>query len=445
MNFCEFYLFSDIIKHIRINLGGSILDKNSLQKNLKAAEDLILFKDLRSNQVISNFKKYLKGNKSAKSKISEIIYNFLELSIEQGLSGDLWHNYLKNQITASKNIFTLKAEKNLISKQSSLYQVALADIKILNSLFAINFTDLLKALDMDGLRYLEDFNISDLDLNRYNQEIYADIFKSDSTEHNLEALISFYKNYGSGILNKSKAFYWQQNNLKIVNNPDPITFNDLISYQKEKNKLIKNTESFLKGFHAHNVLLYGDSGTGKSSSVKALLNKYYRSGLRLIEINSSQIKELPDILDYLNDRGLYYIIFMDDLSFEEFETDYKYLKAVMEGGIESKPANVLFYATSNRRHLVREKWQDRESEVHENDILNEKLSLAERFGLTLMFNNPSKSEYLKIVKELAVQEGLEIEAEILQKKALEWSKWNNGRSGRSARQFINQLLKEKNQ
>ncbi|MFW5987840.1 MAG: ATP-binding protein [bacterium] len=421
------------------------MDKNSLQKNLKAAEELILFKDLRNNQVLSNLKKYLKGNKSTKSKISEIIYRFLELSIEQGLSGDLWHNYLKKQITASKNIFTLKAEKNLINKQSSLYQVALADIEILNSLFAINFTDLLKALDMDGLRYLKDFNISGLDLNRYNQEIYADIFKSDSAEHNLEALISFYKNYGSGILNKSKAFYWQQNNLKIVNNPDPITFNDLISYQKEKNKLIKNTESFLKGFHAHNVLLYGDSGTGKSSSVKALLNKYYRAGLRLIEINSSQIKELSDILDYLNDRGLYYIIFMDDLSFEEFETDYKYLKAVMEGGIESKPANVLFYATSNRRHLVREKWQDRESEVHENDILNEKLSLAERFGLTLMFNNPSKSEYLKIVKELAVQEGLEIEAEILQKKALEWSKWNNGRSGRSARQFINQLLKEKNQ
>lgn len=421
------------------------MDKNSLQKNLEAAEKLILFKDLRNNPVISNLKKYLKGNSSAKSKISEIIYSFLELSIEQGLSGDLWHNYLKKQITASKNIFTLKAEKNLINKQSSLYQVALSDIKILNSLFAIDFTDLLKALDMEGLRYLEEFNISDSDLDQYNQEIYTGIFKSDSAENNLEALISFYKNYGSGILNKSKAFYWQQNNLKLVNNPDPITFNELIGYQKEKKKLIENTESFLKGFHAHNVLLYGDSGTGKSSSVKALLNKYYRAGLRLIEINSSQIKELPDILDYLNDRGLYYIIFMDDLSFEEFETDYKYLKAVMEGGIESKPANVLFYATSNRRHLVREKWQDRESEVHENDILNEKLSLAERFGLTLMFNNPSKSEYLKIVKELAAKEGLDIEAEILKKKALEWSKWNNGRSGRSARQFINQLLKEKNE
>jgi predicted AAA+ superfamily ATPase len=133
---------------------------------------------------------------------------------------------------------------------------------------------------------------------------------------------------------------------------------------------------------------------------------------------------------------------MDDLSFEEFETDYKYLKAVMEGGIESKPENVLFYATSNRRHLVREKWQDRESEVHKNDILNEKLSLSERFGLTLMYNNPSQAEYLTIVEELAAQAGLKLKKESLSRKALQWSKWNNGRSGRSARQFINQLLKE---
>ena len=134
---------------------------------------------------------------------------------------------------------------------------------------------------------------------------------------------------------------------------------------------------------------------------------------------------------------------MDDLSFEEFETDYKYLKAVMEGGIESRPDNVLFYATSNRRHLVREKWQDRESEVHENDIINEKLSLSERFGLTIMFNNPSQSEYLTIVKELAEQENIDLTENKLKERALKWSKWNNGRSGRSARQFINQLLKEK--
>ena len=422
--------------------GGNNLNKNNYKSSLKAAEKLILFKKIRSDRLILKLKNHLEGSKYSKSELSEIIYQFLELSIEQGITGDLWQNYLKKLIIDSKNIFTIKAEKDLVNRQSSLYQTALHDIKILNSLFELKFSDLLESLDINNLAYLREFKISGSELNQYNQEIYSGIFNYDSAKKNLEELITFYKNYGSGILNKSRAFYWQHNNLKIVNNPDPITFSDLFSYQREKNKLIENTESFLKGYRAHNVLLYGDSGTGKSSSVKALLNKYYQSGLRLIEINSSQIKELPAILSYLNNRGLNYIIFMDDLSFEEFETDYKYLKAIMEGGIESKPANVLFYATSNRRHLVREKWQDRESEVHENDILNEKLSLSERFGLTLMFNNPSQQEYLKIVKELAAKEGLELEKKTLQQKALEWSRWNNGRSGRSARQFINQLLKE---
>jgi len=278
----------------------------------------------------------------------------------------------------------------------------------------------------------------------YNLKNLQQLFRANSPEKNLDSLIKFYQNYGAGILNQSRAFFWHRNTLKAVNNPDPITFDQLIAYQKEKKKLIENTESFLKGYQAHNVLLYGDSGTGKSSSVKAVLNKYYQQGLRLIEINSSQIKKLPEILEYLNQRGLNFIIFMDDLSFEEFETDYKYLKAVMEGGIESKPGNVLFYATSNRRHLVREKWQDRESEVHENDILNEKLSLSERFGLTLMYNNPTQAEYLTIINELAAQAGLNITKENLRRKALQWSKWNNGYSGRSAKQFVNQLLKEKN-
>lgn len=244
-------------------------------------------------------------------------------------------------------------------------------------------------------------------------------------------------------MNQSSAFYWQNSALKVVKNPDKITFEQIIAYQKQKDELINNTKSFINGSKAHNVLLYGDSGTGKSSSVKALLNEFQDQGLRLIEITTSQIKELSEIMEYLSQRGLYFIIFMDDLSFEEFETEYKSLKAIMEGGIESKPDNVLFYATSNRRHLVREKWQDRKSEVHKNDILNEKLSLAERFGLTLMYNNPDQEKYLKIVREIAAQENIDIDNSVLENKALKWSKWHNGRSGRSARQFIDQLLKLK--
>jgi len=416
---------------------------NNIRSALQDSEKIILFKKIKEDKLISKLKKYYFENENSSLNLSGIIYELIELSIKEGLSGDLWHNYLKIKLAAAENIFTLKAEKNLINKKSSLYQIALNDVKIINMLFSYSFQDIIQPLNHNGLKNLKDFKITESELNAYNSKRYHKLFNDSNAQTNLDNLIKFYQNHGAGILNQSRAFYWQQNNLKTVNNPDSISFNQLISYQKEKNKLIENTESFLDGYQAHNVLLYGDSGTGKSSSVKALLNKYYKEGLRLVEINSSQIKELPAILDYLNRRGLYFIIFMDDLSFEEFETEYKYLKAVMEGGVESKPANVLFYATSNRRHLVREKWQDRESEVHENDILNEKLSLSERFGLTLMFNNPSQTEYLKIVKELAISEGLEIKEAKLKSKALQWSKWNNGRSGRSARQFINQILKEK--
>lgn len=420
------------------------MSKNNLENALKESEKIILFKNIKEDELIFKLKSYFSAKNNSTSDLSGLIYKLIELSIKEGLSGDLWHTYLKMKLIAAENVFTLRTEKNLINNKNSLYQIALNDIEIINNLFSYSFQDIIQHLGQSSLENLKSFKITDSKLNTYNLKKYQKLFNFDSPEKNLDNLIKFYQNYGAGILNQSRAFYWHNNNLKLVKNPDPITFNQLISYQKEKKKLIENTESFLNGHHAHNVLLYGDSGTGKSSSVKALLNKYYQQGLRLIEINSSQIKELPAIMEYLNQRGLYFIIFMDDLSFEEFETDYKYLKAVMEGGIESKPENVLFYATSNRRHLVREKWQDRESEVHENDILNEKLSLSERFGLTLMYNNPSQAEYLTIVNELAAQAGLKINKENLKRKALQWSKWNNGRSGRSAKQFINQLLKEEN-
>jgi predicted AAA+ superfamily ATPase len=418
---------------------------NNLSRALKESEKLIFYKNIREDSLILNLKKYFSEKNNYLTNLSDLIYQLIELSIQEKLPGDLWHNYLKLKLITAENIFTLRAEKNLIDCKNSLYQIALNDIEIIKNLFSFSFQDIIEQFGQKSFENLSNFKVKDSKIHTFNLSEFKKLFEYNQNTKNLDQLIEFYQNYGTGILNQSRAFYWQQNNLKLVKNPDSITFAQLISYQKEKKKLIENTESFLKGYQAHNVLLYGDSGTGKSSSVKALLNKYYSQGLRLIEINSSQIKELPAILEYLNQRGLYFIIFMDDLSFEEFETDYKYLKAVMEGGIESKPENVLFYATSNRRHLVREKWQDRESEVHENDILNEKLSLSERFGLTLMYNNPSQAEYLTIVKELASQAGLQITKESLKRKALQWSKWNNGRSGRSAKQFIDQLLKDQNQ
>ncbi len=435
----------------------NVIDKNYILKVFSSLNSLIIYRDLNKDEIIFDLKNIILNKddldkSSLKKKFIDITARLIKFSEKKGLNDDIWHNYIKGIIINDLNSFSEQAEKGEINRDSSLYNITLKDIELLAGLFNISFLDLLDFFKMNHYSFLYPYKANKEKQN--NLEIYKDLFSSIEnikdkvfildTHKIINSLSEFYKKNGASLLNKSSAFYWKNSSLKIVKNPDKITFNEIIAYQKQKDKLISNTESFLKGKKAHNVLLYGDSGTGKSSSVKALLNKYKNQGLRLIEINSEQIKELPQILEYLSQRGLYFIIFMDDLSFEEFETEYKYLKAVMEGGIELKPDNVLFYATSNRRHLVREKWQDRESEVHKNDILNEKLSLSERFGLTLMYNTPAQEEYLKIVREISEQENIKIDRNKLEEKALEWSKWNNGRSGRSARQFIDELLKNRN-
>jgi len=419
-------------------------NQDKLSQAFSKLDSLILYKSINKNWIIRELKRSLepckeKKESTASDKSSQLTAELMELSENYGLQGDIWQNYLFSLLIDDLNLFSLAAEKENIKKNSSLYKAAENDAEILSQLFKISFAEIRGSLGADKLNYLDNYLPSQT-AQKKNNAFKKGISRSGAEL--LRNLKDYYKNYGAGQLNKSSAFYWNNSVLKGINNPDLIQFENIVGYQKQKDKLIKNTESFLKGKKAHNVLLYGDSGTGKSSSVKALLNKYNQAGLRLIEIHSEQIKELPEILDFLSARGLFFIIFMDDLSFEEFETEYKYLKAIMEGGIELKPENVLFYATSNRRHIVREKWQDRESEVHKNDILNEKLSLAERFGLTLMYNTPSQQEYLNIVNNIAEQEKMNIKKEILNEKAIEWSQWNNGRSGRSARQFIDQLLKE---
>lgn len=433
------------------------IDSNYVLKVFSSLDNLIIYRNLNKDKIIFDLKNIIlnKNNldkSNLKKKFTEITARLIEFTEKRGLNDDIWHNYIKGIIINDLNSFSKQAEKGEINSNSSLYNITLKDIELLTGLFNISFLNLLDFFNMNHYAFL--FPYQPNKESQSNLKIYKNLFSSiknikakdfTADPHKIiSSLSKFYKQNGAALLNKSSAFYWNNSSLKIVKNPDKITFKEIIAYQKQKEKLIANTESFLNGKKAHNVLLYGDSGTGKSSSVKALLNKYQKQGLRLIEINSDQIKELPQILEYLSQRGLYFIIFMDDLSFEEFETEYKYLKAVMEGGIEVKPDNVLFYATSNRRHLVREKWQDRESEVHKEDILNEKLSLAERFGLTLMYNTPAQEEYLKIVREIAAQENIKMDKNKLEEKALKWSKWNNGRSGRSARQFIDELLKSRN-
>lgn len=219
---------------------------------------------------------------------------------------------------------------------------------------------------------------------------------------------------------------------------------DIIGYEAQKKKLVENTEAFLNGKAANNVLLFGDAGTGKSTSIKAVLNMYYSQGLRMIEVFKHEFKDLSRIIAEIKNRNYKFIIYMDDLSFEEFEIEYKYLKAVIEGGLEAKPENVLVYATSNRRHLIRETWSDRsdmsQDELHRSDTMQEKLSLAARFGVSIGFYKPSQQEFFNIVKGLAAKHPeINLSYEQLCAEANKWELSHGGISGRTAQQFINYL------
>ena len=257
----------------------------------------------------------------------------------------------------------------------------------------------------------------------------------------------FYKEFGVGKFGLHKAFRVEhtEEGAEIV----PITkiahvhLDDLVGYEIPKKKLIENTEAFVNGRKANNCLLFGDAGTGKSSSIKAILNQYYDQGLRMIEVYKHQFQDLNDIISQIKNRNYKFIIYMDDLSFEEFEIEYKYLKAVIEGGLEKKPENVLIYATSNRRHLVRETFKDkadRDEELHTNDTVQEKLSLVARFGVTIYFGRPEKKEFQVIVKELAKKNGIDMPEDALLLEANKWEISHGGRSGRCAQQFIDYLL-----
>jgi hypothetical protein len=284
---------------------------------------------------------------------------------------------------------------------------------------------------------------------RRYEDLRNSIIASSRWGDRLEELIAFHRRYGAGILARYRAFYWDHaaGCLRGIADPDPVTLADLIGYETERADVIENTLQFLDGWPANNVLLYGDRGTGKSSTVKALLNEYHERGLRLVEVPKTQLFDFPDIIRNLKERGKKFILFVDDLSFEDSESSYTALKAVLEGGLESRPGNVLIYATSNRRHLIRERFGDRdglqstsdEDEVHARDTVQEKLSLADRFGITVIFPTPDQGRYLEIAEGIAVRRGLLIDREQLQRSALNWERWHNGRSPRSARQFVDWL------
>lgn len=423
-----------------------------IQLKYSGLRRVVIYRNLLSDHLfkkicdlVRSLDKFADSNFTVESYF-QICHELIERAEKENFEGDILKAYILYLITTDENSFSMACEKEgYNSINSGLFQAAARDIELIKEILLFGLADIGKLIGVNELNFVSNYSAK----KNYGEDYFykkISVLKKSFTENKPEKtvklLADFYHRAGCGKLCRYSSFRWRENKgLVEIKNVDPVSFDDLIGYDEQKEELIKNTDVFIDGCKANNVLLYGDSGTGKSSSVKALLNKYKNRGLRLIEITQEQTKFIPEILEVLQNRGLHFIIFMDDLSFEDFETDYKYLKAVMEGGIEAKPDNVVFYATSNRRHLIKEKWEEREdsSEVHQSDALQEKLSLSERFGITITYLTPDQEQYLKIVKKLANKSGIDISDRQLKKKALQWEKWYHGRSGRTARQFVDYL------
>lgn len=426
-------------------------------------DELMLYKHMEHEDVLMDMT-FLMNNclneyynkEDLRALLFECVNQILELAGSHGFEGNLWHNYLTFLLANDENAYSTECE--VVGEiEGSINKVALHDFAIFRELFAYDFHILEEALDVDCLSILEDYQNVRGHGKVFNKrirdricELSKKLGKSESAEDFKAIVTQFYKEFGVGKLGLHKAFRIEhtEDGAEIV----PITkishvhLEDLVGYEIPKQKLVENTEAFVEGRRANNCLLFGDAGTGKSTSIKAILNQYYDQGLRMIEVYKHQFQDLNDVIAQIKNRNYKFIIYMDDLSFEEFEIEYKYLKAVIEGGLEKKPDNILIYATSNRRHLIRETFKDktdRDEELHTNDTVQEKLSLVARFGVTIYFGKPEKKEFQQIVRVLAEKNGIEMPEEQLLLEANKWELSHGGLSGRTAQQFIDYLLGKK--
>jgi predicted AAA+ superfamily ATPase len=384
------------------------------------------------------------------------VKRLLEVATDYGFDKNLWHNYLAFLLITNENPFSITCEK-VGANDGSVNYFAQNDFAAYKELFDYDFSDIERELDVDCFSRLSDYKAIGKKELMYNknvsekvQALSLELEAAKSGQDIFVSVTNFYKRYGVGMFGLNKAFRLKESDssdveIQPINNMDKVMLDDLIGYEIQKKKLVDNTKAFVEGKKANNVLLFGDSGTGKSTSIKAIVNEFYEDGLRMIEIYKHQFKHLSNVIAQIKNRNYKFIIYMDDLSFEEFEIEYKFLKAVIEGGVETRPDNILIYATSNRRHLIRETWNDRNDmehseDMHRSDTIEEKLSLANRFGVTINYSKPSQKEYFHIVEELAKKSGLDIPTDELKAEANKWELSHGGISGRTAQQFINYLI-----
>lgn len=383
------------------------------------------------------------------------IKRLLDLATLYGFDTNLWHNYLTFVLISNENSFSLTCERTGAS-DGSVNHFAKADFRIFKNLFDFDFGPIEVDLGIDCFSVLSDYRAIPKKAQMYYRNVSEKVralsaaIESAKDENEIFDLVTaHYRDHGVGMFGLNRAFRIRPTadgvEFCAINNLDAVTLNDLIGYECQKKELRENTEAFVSGRGCNNMLLYGDAGTGKSTSVKAILNEYADRGLRMIEIYKHQFGQLSDVIARIKNRNYRFMIFIDDLSFEEHEVEYKFLKAVIEGGVETRPDNVLICATSNRRHLIQETWNDRKDmefngDVHRSDTMEEKLSLAARFGCAINYSNPDRRQYHEIVKGIAGRvEGLNISEEQLLAEANKWEIRHGGVSGRTAQQFINHL------
>jgi hypothetical protein len=374
-----------------------------------------------------------------------------ELAVEAGeLLPDAWQSHLVGRLLDEENPFSLGAERRELSP--TVVEQTRRDLNTLQLLFDLDAGTLLGLVETT-VPELEGVWTPWRDPEAYveashpvgpRRDLARQLAAAKDWGDLVEILAEHYVTHGAGTFGSHRAFRWEYSGLRVVLRPDPVRFSDLIGYEKEREPLRRNTERLLAGLPSHHALLYGLPGTGKSSTVKAVLNEYAGVGLRLVELAKEDLGELPAVLEALRGRGPRFILFVDDLSFEEHEVEYKALKALLEGSVEEPPGNVRLYATSNRRNLIRERFSDREEgdDVHERDTMQEKLSLVARFGLRLTFPSPDRKRYLEMVSGLARERGVKVPTGKLEERALLWDRWHVGRSGRTARQFVDELEAE---
>ncbi len=424
--------------------------------------ELIIYRDPKGDSILwelghifEDFHTSADTHEHLRARVYVQVRRLLELATKYGFDNNLWHNYLTFLLITDENPFSLTYEK-AGKQEGTVNRFALNDFRVFRDLFDFDFAPLETELGIDCFSTLSDYHAIAKREQIYNKNVSEKvralskrIEQAQNVEAVFDAVTDFYLAYGVGMFGLNKAFrvVSEEHGFSVcpITNMEPICLEDLIGYDLQKQRLIENTEAFVSGRGANNVLLYGDSGTGKSTSIKAIVNRYYDQGLRMIEIYKHQFCHLSHVISLIKNRNYRFIIYMDDLSFEEQEIEYKYLKAIIEGGVETKPDNVLIYATSNRRHLIKETWKDRtdseiNGDIHRSETIEEKLSLVNRFGLSIGYFKPSHPEFDHIVLSLAARyPEITLPEEQLLAEAHAWELRNGGISGRTAQQFVNHL------